>query len=113
MNKKSRKAKKFYNLKNAAGNPVKIDLNNYKVQCTVTGVRKGFYHAYLAGLIERDYDNNIDTFRTTYVSREGRKELNDAKKIQKVKDRISNLYNQIRELKATRDQLQADFQTIS
>ena len=79
----------------------------------MTGVRKGFYHAYLAGLIERDYDNNIDTFRTTYVSREGRKGLNQARKIEQVKARIDKLYNQIRDLKTARDELVNEFNTVS
>jgi len=110
MNKKSRKAKSFYTLINHAGSPVQIDLNNYKVTCTVTGNRKSFYHAYLARLIEDKYDNNIDLFRTTYVSREGRSSQLEQQKLAKVKSRIDALYNQIRSLKTKRDQLA---QTIS
>ena len=105
MSKKSNKAKSFYTLKNHAGRDVQIDLNNYKVTCTVTGNRKKFYHKYLAGLIARDYDNNIDLFRTTYVSREAKRGQAEARKLEQVKAKITRLYDQIRTLKTVRDQL--------
>ena len=63
----------------------------------MTGARKQFYHKYLAGLIERDYDNNIDTFRTTYVSRAGKptrtqaERLND--QIERARARLNELIN--------------------
>ena len=102
--KKNRKAKVFYTLKNQAGNDVQIDLNNYKVTCVVTGARKSFYHKYLAGLIERDYQNNIDLFRMTYKSRAAAPSKKE-RELERVKSRIDRLYNQIRELKTKRDQL--------
>ena len=68
--KKSRKAKQFYTLKDKNLNDVQIDLNNYKVTCTVTGKRKSFYHKYLHNLIQSKYNSNIDLFREGYVSRE-------------------------------------------
>ena len=100
MNKKSRKAKVFYTLQNHAGKDVQIDLNNYKVQCTITGNRKGFYHKYLANLIQRDYNNNIDTFRTSYVSREAKKVDSKQKKVDQIQDRISRAYDLIAQLKS-------------
>ena len=105
MSKKNNKAKQFYTLKNQDGRDVQIDLNNYKVTCTVTGKSKKFYHVYLAGLIERDYDNNIDLFRTSYVSREAKKGQAEARKLEQVKAKITRLYDQIRTLKTVRDEL--------
>ena len=108
------KNKVFYTLKNQNDRDVQIDLNNYKVTCNVTGARKGFYHKYLAGLIKRDYANNIDTFRTMYVSREGRKVQNDQKKLDRVVGRIDLLLNQIDALKIERDRLRSVVeQTVS
>ena len=98
--KNKNKNKVFYTLLNRDGREVQIDLNNYKVTCTVTGKRKGFYHKYLAGLIERDYDNNIDTFRTTYVSREAKKADAKQKKVDQIQDRISRAYDLIAQLKS-------------
>lgn len=71
QSKKTRKAKQFYTLQNAAGRDVNIDLNNYRVICNKTGARKQFYHKYLFNLITRKYAGNIDTFRETYMSRTG------------------------------------------
>lgn len=102
--KKSRKAKVFYTLLNAAGKEVQIDLNNYKVTCTITGNRKGFYHKYLANLIEKKFDNNIDTFRTTYVSREAGPSKAE-RQADKLQARINRLRNQIKELEAKQKEL--------
>ena len=104
--KKSRKAIKNYTFNSSEG-LVEIDLNNFTAICTVTGNEKKFYHSYLANLIATKYDNNITTFNNTYVSREGKKGQNETKKLDNVKLRISKLYNQIRELKKVRDELQA------
>ena len=98
QSKKCRKAKVFYTLKNTAGRDVQIDLNNYKVQCVKTGKSKSFYHKYLFNLINRKYNGNIDTFRTTYVSREaapGR----DARRVAYLTERIQKLSIQLSNLK--------------
>ena len=99
--KKSRKAKVFYTLVNAAGKDVSIDLNNYKVQCVKTGKAKSFYHKYLFNLIHRKYAGNIDTFRTEYVSREAAPSQNERKvktlveRIQKLSVQLSNLKGEL------------------
>ena len=87
MSKSKSKVKHFYTLKNAAGRDVQIDLNNYKVTCTVTGARKSFYHVYLNRLIHKSYGGNIDTFRTTYVSRAGRPTISKSERLQQRIDR--------------------------
>ena len=103
QSKKTRKAKVFYTLQNAAGNDVKIDLNNYKVQCVKTGKSKQFYHKYLFNLIHRKYAGNIDTFRTEYVSREAAPSQNERRKkqlverIQKLSVQLSNLKGELAE----------------
>ena len=101
---KTRRAKKqFYTLKNAAGRDVQIDLNNYKVQCVKTGKLKSFYHKYLFNLIVRKYQGNIDTFRTTYVSREAAPSQNERRvktlveRIQKLSVQLSNLKGELAE----------------
>ncbi|NCZ64667.1 MAG: hypothetical protein EBY62_12995 [Cellvibrionales bacterium] len=96
--KKSRKAPAFYTLQNAAGKDVSIDLNNYRVICNKTGKSKSFYHKYLASLIERKYGNNIDRFRTEYVSREAAPDKH-TRRVKQLQDRISRLYVQISNLK--------------
>jgi energy-coupling factor transporter ATP-binding protein EcfA2 len=101
--KKSRKAKVFYTLQNAAGKDVSIDLNNYKIVCNKTGKSKSFYHKYLAGLIQRKYGNNIDRFRTEYVSREAAPDKNQRRvnqlveRIQKLSVQLSNLKGELAE----------------
>lgn len=105
MSKSKSKVKHFYTLKNAAGRDVQIDLNNYKVTCTVTGARKSFYHKYLKALIERDYNNNIDTFRTTYVSREAKRVNHTQRKLDNIHDRISRAYDLIAQLKQQKEEL--------
>jgi len=101
--KKTRKAKAYYTLQNATGDDVQIDLNNYPVQCVKTGKRKSFYHKYLAGLIERKYGNNIDRFRTEYVSREAAPSQNQKRvthlitRIQKLSVQLSNLKGELAE----------------
>ena len=106
QNKKSRRAKVFYTLQNAAGKDVSIDLNNYKIVCNKTGKTKSFYHRYLAGLIERKYGNNIDRFRTEYVSREAAPSQNERRKnqlvarIQKLSIQLSNLKGELAEVES-------------
>ena len=106
QSKKSRKAKVFYTLQNAAGEDVRIDLNNYRVQCVKTGKSKQFYHKYLAGLIQRKYGNNIDRFRTEYVSREAAPDQNERRKnqlverIQKLSVQLSNLKGELAEVES-------------
>jgi dihydroxyacetone kinase-like predicted kinase len=103
QNKKSRKAKVFYTLKDKNLNDVQIDLNNYRVICNKTGKSKSFYHKYLAGLIERKYNNNIDLFREGYVSREAAPDSNERRKnylverIQKLSVQLSNLKGELAE----------------
>jgi dihydroxyacetone kinase-like predicted kinase len=101
QSKKSRKAKVFYTLKDKNLNDVQIDLNNYKCVCNKTGKSKSFYHKYLAGLIERKYNNNIDLFREGYVSREAAPSQNERRKnylvarIQKLSVQLSNLKGEL------------------
>ena len=106
QSKKSRRAKVFYTLQNAAGKDVSIDLNNYKIVCNKTGKSKQFYLKYLAGLIERKYGNNIDRFRTEYVSREAAPTSNERRKnqlierIQKLSVQLSNLRGELAEVES-------------
>lgn len=102
--KKNRKAKVFYSLLNKDGKEVNIDLNNYKVTCTVTGNRKSFYHKYLHNMIVTKFDNNIDLFRDTYVSREAGPTRNE-RKAEKIQDRINLLLYKVKELKAQKAEL--------
>mgnify|MGYP000753609408 CR=1 FL=1 len=102
--KKNRKAKQFYSLLNKDGKEVNIDLNNYKVTCTVTGNRKSFYHKYLHNLIVTKFDNNIDLFRDTYVSREAAPSKNE-RQAEKLQDRINLLLYKVKELKAKKAEL--------
>jgi hypothetical protein len=93
----------FYTLKDKNLNDVQIDLNNYRVICNKTGKSKSFYHKYLAGLIERKYNNNIDLFREGYVSREAAPDSNERRKnylvarIQKLSVQLSNLKGELAE----------------
>jgi dihydroxyacetone kinase-like predicted kinase len=106
QSKKSRKAKIFYTLKDKNLNDVRIDLNNYRVICNKTGKSKSFYHRYLAGLIERKYNNNIDLFREGYVSREAAPSSNERRKnhliarIQKLSVQLSNLKGALAEVES-------------
>ena len=102
--KKNRKAKVFYTLLNKDGNEVNIDLNNYKVTCTITGKRKSFYHKYLHNMIVTKFDNNIDLFRDSYVSREAGPTRNE-RKAEKIQDRINLLLYKVKELKAQKAEL--------
>ena len=102
--KKSRKAIHNYTFSSSNGE-VEVDLNNYQAICSVTGSAKQFHHTYLANMIVNKFDGNIDTFRDTYVSREGRAEGSNLRKAEVVKAKIDRLYNQINELKIKRDQL--------
>lgn len=103
--KKSRKAKQFYSLKNAAGAEVSIDLNNYKVTCVKTGQRKQFYHKYLHNLIVEKYEGNIDLFRTTYVSRAAAPSKQERRRKQ-IENRINRLRAQLQELVAEKHSLE-------
>lgn len=91
------KTKHYYTLQNSNGQPVQIDLANYKVVCTTTNTRKSFYHKYLFDLITRKYNGNIDTFRTTYVSRAGRPRKTQAERIEdqieRARARLNDLIN--------------------
>ncbi len=104
--KKSRRAKAYYTLQNATGKDVSIDLNNYKIVCNKTGKTKSFYHKYLAGLIERKYGNNIDRFRTEYVSREAAPDKRQRRatllvtRIQKLSIQLSNLKGELAEVES-------------
>ena len=106
QSKKSRKAKVFYTLQNAAGKDVSIDLNNYNVRCVKTGKSKQFYHKYLHNLIVRKYAGNIDTFRTEYVSREAAPGKNQRRRdqlierIQKLSVQLSNLKGELAEVES-------------
>lgn len=104
--KKNRKAKQFYTLLNSKGAQVNIDLNNYKVTCSVTGKRKSFYHKYLHNLIQSKYAGNIDTFRDTYVSREAGPDKNE-RKVQQIQDRIDRYFKQISNLKGELAEIQS------
>lgn len=106
QNKKSRRAKRFYTLKDKNLNDVQIDLNNYRVICNKTGKHKSFYHKYLADLISRKYNNNIDLFREGYVSREAAPSSNERRKnhlverIQKLSIQLSNLKGELAEVES-------------
>ena len=102
--KKNRKAKQFYSLLNKDGVEVNIDLNNYKVKCSVTGNSKSFYHKYLHNMIVTKFDSNIDLFRDTYVSREAGPTRNE-RKAEKIQDRINVLLYKVKELKAQKAEL--------
>ena len=102
--KKNRKAKQFYSLLNKDGVEVNIDLNNYKVTCTVTGNRKSVYHKYLHNMIVTKFDSNIDLFRDTYVSREAAPSKNE-RKAERLQDRINVLLYKVKELKAQKAEL--------
>ena len=104
MKKKNRKNKQFYSLLNKDNKPVNIDLNNYKVTCTVTGKSKSFYHKYLHNMIVTKFDNNIDLFRDTYVSREAGPTRNE-RQAEKIQDRINLLLYKVKELKAKKAEL--------
>ena len=105
-NKKSRKAKVFYILRDAYGKDVNIDLNNYRVICNKTGKSKSFYHKYLFNLIVRKYEGNIDRFRTEYVSREAAPDKNQRRaaqiieRIQKLSVQLSNLKGELAEVES-------------
>ena len=96
--KKSRKAIKNYTFNSDEGD-VKIDLNNYTATCSLTGNPKSFYHSYLANLIKTKYDNNFSTFEKTYVSREGKGQLNSANKVDQIKDQIDKAAARLASLK--------------
>ena len=102
--KKNRKAKQFYSLLNKDGVEVNIDLNNYKVKCSVTGNSKSFYHKYLHNMIVTKFDSNIDLFRDTYVSREAGPTRNE-RKAERLQDRINVLLYKVKELKAQKAEL--------
>lgn len=100
--KKSRKAVHNYTFADQT-----VNLNGYVAICTVTGNEKRFYHSYLANMIEKKFDNNFSNFVETYVSREGKSGQVSERKSAQLEQRISKLYNKIRELKALRNELSA------
>lgn len=106
MKKSSRKSPQFYTLKDKNLNDVKIDLNNYRVICNKTQQRKSFYHKYLADLIARKYNNNIDLFREGYVSRSAADPV--ARKRAQVESRIDRLFKQINILKGELAELETN-----
>lgn len=95
------KTKHYYTLQDRNNKPVQIDLNNYKTTCTVTHARKSFYHKYLYDLIMRDYAGNIDTFRTTYISRAGRPTISRAERLNKQIERTRARLEQLLQKQAT------------
>ena len=95
------KTKHYYTLQDRNNKPVQIDLNNYKTTCTITGARKSFYHKYLNDLIMRDYAGNIDTFRTTYISRAGRPQTSQAARLNKQIERARARLDQLLQKQAT------------
>ena len=101
--KKSRKAIQNYTF----GCGSTIDLNNYTAKCSVTGTDKKFYHSYLANLIETKYNNSFTFFEANYISREGKSSNAEGKKVEVLEERISKLYQKIRVLKNTRNELKA------
>lgn len=98
-----KKSTHLYSLLNNAGDTVQIDLNAEQVTCTKTNQTKRFYHKYLAGLIERQYDNNIDLFRSTYTSRASVDPRE--RKAKQIQQRIDRLNAQLNKLRAEKDQL--------
>jgi len=98
-----KKAKHFYNLQDNKGNTVSIDLNNYKIVCNATGERKRFYHKYLADMIERRYENNIDLFRETYASRQP-VSVNE-RKSRRLQSQIERAQQRLNDLLARQQQL--------
>lgn len=99
--KSTRRPAKMYTLKDKNLNDVQIDLNNYKTTCTVTHERKSFYHKYLNDLIQRDYAGNIDTFRTTYISRAARARMSQAERLNKQIERARARLDQLLQKQAT------------
>ena len=106
QSKKSRKAKRFYTLKDKNSKEVQIDLNNYRVICNKTGARKQFYHVYLFNLINRKYNGNIDTFRETYTSRTG--DGGQARKIAQLQQSINKHLARVDKLRAQLNTLQTN-----
>jgi hypothetical protein len=90
-----KKTKHIYQLLDQHNQPVNIDLNNYKVTCTITGARKSFYHKYLHNLIQTKYAGNIDTFRTTYVSRAARPRVTQVERLQQQIERTRARLDQL------------------
>lgn len=89
------KTKHYYQLLDQHNQPVRIDLANYKTRCTITNTRKSFYHKYLYNLIQTKYAGNIDTFRTTYISRAGRPTISQATRVQQQIDRARARLDQL------------------
>ena len=106
-----KRTKHFYSLLNKNNQTVQIDLNNYNVICNTTGQSKSFYHKYLAGLIERKYNNNIDLFRDSYTSRQP---VNvDQKRAIQIQNRIDRLRAQLDQALEQQTQLSTDTQPTS
>ena len=105
-----KKSTHLYPLLNNAGETVQIDLNAEQVTCTKTGETKRFYHKYLAGLIERKYQNNIDLFRNTYTSRAAVDPRE--RKAKQIQERIDRLSYQLKELRALKNELATDAKPV-
>ena len=73
--------------------------------CNTTGERKRFYHKYLAGLIKRKYNNNIDLFRDSYKSRQPVDQA--TRRAQQIQNKIERLTSQLNEARAQQLELQA------
>ena len=100
--KSTRRPAKFYTLRDAYGRDVRIDLNNYRCICNISGKRSTFHHVYLNDLIHRKYEGNIDRFRTEYVTVQAAARQ---KRAQEVQRRINDLYSQLDRLIAEKNQL--------
>lgn len=107
--KSTRRPAKFYTLLDAHGRDVRIDLNNYRCICNITGRRVTFHHKYLFGLIHRKYEGNIDRFRVEYVTTQAAARQKRARDIQR---RINLLTVQLQGLMNEKRQL-ADQTTLS
>lgn len=107
--KSTRRPAKFYTLRDAHGRDVRIDLNNYRCICNITGRRVTFHHKYLFGLIHRKYEGNIDRFRVEYVTTQAAARQKRARDIQR---RINLLTVQLQGLMNEKRQL-ADQTTLS
>lgn len=108
--KSTRRPAKFYTLVDAYGRDVRIDLNNYRCICNITGKRVTFHHKYLFGLIHRKYEGNIDRFRTEYVTTQAAARQ---KRAQEVQRRINLLTAQLNQLVHEKNQLSATATPVS
>ena len=99
------RTKHYYTLKDKNLNDVRIDLANYRVVCNKTHKSKQFHHKYLAGLIERKWNNNIDQFREGYVSRAGQPGKTQT---ERVADQIERARARLNQLLAKQTRLETE-----